>query len=343
MEALGYLDVIYTNSTSPLWPKVFFVARRGVATLRNALRERGQEWTENAHDRRRRNGASAQHVLHEVFIAEFMLMAWQTSQLREDLQILTIQRRSLATHEAFRVGGRGRQVHLQPDGMFLYRQHEKGMMCCLVELDLDSMSAKQIAMKMRRYQAWTESPRASAYLNDLYKRHGAAAARASFRLIFVVGSRAFNAENRRLKQLVSVASRCSPSIREKIWICTVEQLQISVESRLFLNAPIWLRLRDIPAEKCDRMRPDDSTASFVWKSKSRSTRRRCVIDQTRHPPTHQSDPQDFQVAVLISVDEIGLTWKRDSFAKFIELSLGGYPITGLGFFDDLQDGIMSCS
>lgn len=44
MELLGYLGIVETNGTSPLWPKVYFVTRRGLARLRNALEEIGQEW-----------------------------------------------------------------------------------------------------------------------------------------------------------------------------------------------------------------------------------------------------------------------------------------------------------
>ncbi len=246
MEALELLGLADTNNTSPLWPKVYFVTRRGLAALRQALHEQGQEWSESLKDRRRSEGQSAQHILHELFITEFLLMTWETAQTRDDVQILTMQRRSLAKHKAFKVVVCGRPTSLHPDGMFLYRQQGKGMMCCFVELDLDSMSVKQIAAKLRRYQVWAESTRATTYLNDLYERHKATAPVASFRLLVVARSRNTNAEYRRVQRLVSVAAKCSPLFRDRIWFTTAGQLQEIPERCNTLKDRIWLRMRDVP-------------------------------------------------------------------------------------------------
>ncbi|MDA0836054.1 MAG: replication-relaxation family protein, partial [Planctomycetota bacterium] len=70
MESLGYLSVVDSKNTSPLWPKVYFVTGRGVARLRKALHDQGQEWSEAAHDRGRPDGYSAQHILHELLITD---------------------------------------------------------------------------------------------------------------------------------------------------------------------------------------------------------------------------------------------------------------------------------
>jgi hypothetical protein len=74
MESMGDLAVAETNNTSPLWPKVYFVTRRGLTRLKLALQEKGQQWTESLKDRRRSEGQSAQHALHELFITEFLLI-----------------------------------------------------------------------------------------------------------------------------------------------------------------------------------------------------------------------------------------------------------------------------
>jgi hypothetical protein len=44
MQDLGYLDLASTNNTSPLWPKVYFVTKRGLKRLKEAYAERGQTW-----------------------------------------------------------------------------------------------------------------------------------------------------------------------------------------------------------------------------------------------------------------------------------------------------------
>lgn len=247
MESLGYLDIVDTNNTSPLWPKVYFVTRRGLARLRKALHETGQEWSASAHDRRRSNGSSAQHILHEIFITEFLLMAWETAQSRDDLEILTTQRRSLAKHNAFHVTVAGHKTRLQPDGMFLYRQQRKGMMCCFVEIDLGSMSLKQMGAKFRSYRTWAESSLAHKYLKELYQRHGATVPSANFRLLIVTGGRDRQVADLRCGQLISVVLKSPALLRDRIWFTTIHQLNEFPESSVLLSAPLWVRLRDISA------------------------------------------------------------------------------------------------
>lgn len=249
MEAQGLLGVVDTNNVSPLWPKVYFVTRRGLAVLRNALHEKGQDWSETFHDRRRSDGTSAQHVLHEIFLTEFLLLAWEATQQRDDLEILTTQRRSLKKHPSFNVVVGGRQTRLEPDGMFLYRQRDRGMMCCFVELDLDSMTPRQIVMKLGRYRAWSESEAATSYLKRLYERHGASAPTTAFRLLFVIGSKTRQAARRRMLRILQLSRQLPTGLRNRIWFCTVQQLQESNTRSKLLVEPLWVRARDLPTDE----------------------------------------------------------------------------------------------
>lgn len=251
MELLGYLGVVETNGTSPLWPKVYFVTRRGLARLRNALKEKGQEWTESAVDRRRSSGSSSEHVLHELFTTEFLLMVWQTAQARTDLEILTIQRRSLAKHDAFKTVLAGRQTRLQPDGMFLYRQQGKGMMACFVETDVGTMNAKQMAIKMARYHAWAQSADGARFLNDLYRRHGATNPTAAFRLLIVVGDRTPEAQLHRMWRLLEVGADCPSALRKRMWICTADRLRAVPNPAEMLVEPLWCRPAGISDHECE--------------------------------------------------------------------------------------------
>lgn len=244
MEALGYLGIVGTSNVGPMWPKVYFVTRRGLTCLKSAFREQGQEWSESRQDRRRSEGSSAPHVLHELFITEFLLLVWEATQSRDDLSLLTTQRRSLAKHNAFKTVVSGRQTHLQPDGMFVCRQEGKGMMCCFVEVDLDTMSLKQMEAKFRRYQQWAESSVGNEYLKGLYQHHGATAATATFRILVVVGSRSCNREKQRLDRLLKLAGKCPPIVRDRIWFSTVGRLQMTAEAGDLLTEPVWLRTRD---------------------------------------------------------------------------------------------------
>lgn len=242
METLELVDVVETNHVSPLWPKDFFVTGKGRARLRKALREQGQEWSESLQDRRRSDGTSANHVLHELFISEFLLMAWETAQRQDGLQILTIQRRSLTKHDAFKLVVAGRHTRLQPDGMFLYREADRGMMCCFIEVDMGSMSLRQMEIKFQRYQHWAEYSEGTSYLKGLYERHGATTPAAHFRLLVVAGSRSRHAQDQRHNQLVTLASKCRPSIRDRIWLSTVEQVHEAAKRRM-LSESIWTRPR----------------------------------------------------------------------------------------------------
>ncbi len=241
LQEIGWLGVVDTNNVSPLFPKVYFVTSRGLARLKQALQEQGQEWSETVHDRRRSEGVSAQHVLHEIATTELLLRSWETTQTCDDLEILTIQRRSLAKHDAFKVVVAGQPTRLQPDGMFLYRQKGKGMMICLAELDLSSMSMKQVAEKFRRYQAWAKSSVGISYLKALYGRYGATTPTANFRLLMVISGRSPLAEQQRLLQLVELAKTLPNEIRDRIWFTAVKDIPTKEEpSRLFTD-PIWRR------------------------------------------------------------------------------------------------------
>lgn len=244
MESLGYLSTVDTNNTSPLWPKVYFVTSRGVSRLKKALKDQGKEWSETAYDRKRCNGYSAQHVLHELFVTEFLLQAWESADARTDLEILTTQRRSLAKHDSFAVTVAGRRTRLQPDGMFLFRQESKGMMCCFVEVDLDTMSPRQITAKFRRYAAWAESSGGATYIKSLYRRHGANNPTTAFRILMVLGSQNERAEDRRLSRIMKIASACPKPIRDRIWLTTTSRCNAVSSSNALMRAEMWFRQGD---------------------------------------------------------------------------------------------------
>jgi len=239
MESMGELAVVQTNNTSPLWPKVYFVTRRGLTKLKQALSQMGQQWTKNLKDRRRPAGQSALHVLHELFIAEFLLNVWSATQACKEFEILTMQRRSLARYDAFKVVVAGRPTRLQPDGMFVYRQQGKGMMCCFVEVDTGSMTLKQLTAKFQRYQAWADSANATAFLTGQYASHGANRPTTSFRILMIVGSGEQTASQRRVEQILELLLSFSSALRNRIWLTTVQDINASSESGKMLDRSFW--------------------------------------------------------------------------------------------------------
>ena len=239
LESLGYLTTAEARGTSPLWPKVYRVTARGIHRLRQGLQQRREQGTMTRVDRRRGEGSAAEHVLHEILTTEFLLQVWLTASVRPDLELLTIQRRSLEKHQAFIVGESERESRLKPDGMFLYRQQERGMMCCFLELDNGTESLTQLRMKFRRYEAWAGLATAQAYLCDLYRRYGAQQPQPVFRLLLVARDRIGKDDERRLLKIQTAAKVLSASMRRRCWFATAQSFRDYDGHATVLNQSIW--------------------------------------------------------------------------------------------------------
>jgi hypothetical protein len=251
LESLGHVAVVPGRGVGPLFPKVYYVTGRGVRKLRNALAKQEKAWQPSRVDRRSRDaheGYVAARIIHEILITEFMLTVWQTIDGRSDLKLLTVQRRSLAKHAAFRLVIGRRQTRLVPDAMFLFRQREGGMRCCFLELDNGTMNRKQIKTKYARYEAWARSKHGQQYLIDLYRRHGAKEPRPAFRLLIVARSRSGNDDRRRMAELSAPVPELSPTMRHRVWLTTVADLRRSEAEAAQLEAPIWWRTKDLDNE-----------------------------------------------------------------------------------------------
>lgn len=248
LESLGYLDVAPGRGVGPLFPKVYYVTGRGVRKLGESLCQQGKPWQPSRIDRRGRDakeGYAPERIIHEILITEFMLAVWATIEGRPDLELLSMQRRSLARHGAFQVAVGSRRTRLVPDAMFLFQQKGGGMCCCFLELDNGTMNAKQIAAKYTRYAAWSQSAAGEKYLVELYRRHGAKNPRATFRLLVVARSRTGLDDDRRVAELMATANEAPPAIRERLWLTTAAILKQHQEDELPLGADIWLRARDL--------------------------------------------------------------------------------------------------
>ena len=244
MEALRYLAAVPARGVSPLFPKVYYVTGRGVRKLRESLAVQSKSWQAVRVDRRGRNsqeGYSADRILHEILITEFMLAVWQTVHGRADLELPTIQRRSLPKHPAFRLAVNVRQTRLIPDAMFLFRQAGGGMVCCFVEMDNGTMNRKQIRAKYARYTAWAGSAAGKQYLIDLYRRYGAIEPRPTFRLLVIARSRTGKDDERRMLELMAPVAKPPTTIRDRMWFTTVEGLCRWQGQSLPLEAAIWRR------------------------------------------------------------------------------------------------------
>lgn len=246
MQQLRLLDIVPTRNTSPLFPKVYYVTGSGVRKLRKAYAAQGKTWEAGRIDRKgrhRNEGYGSEQVLHEILLSEFLLAVWQTVKGRGDLELLTIQRRSLAKHSAFQVALGNRATQLKPDALFLFRQKDRGMLCCCVEMDTGSMNRKQLRAKFARYRAWAESETGKEFLLGLYRRHGATDPRPSFRLLIVAKDRGDNDEGR-LAELLTAAMPY-PTVLDRIWIATIAGLRNHQHDAMPLGSAVWQRGREI--------------------------------------------------------------------------------------------------
>ena len=232
MESLGLLGIAPTRNTSPLWPKVYYVTGRGANKLRRALSARGKPGTVIHVDRHRKDGQSADHVLHEVLTTEFLLHVHETAQTRDDVAILRIERRTLARQRAFKVGVNGKLTRLTPDALFVFRK-KTGMMACFVELDTGSMSRAQITAKFERYDAWQRTEKGRQFLRDMYAICGAANPKPSFRILLIAGAGDQTRDLKRVSELWEEAA-AFPGLLSRLWITTG-----SLISQASLQQPTW--------------------------------------------------------------------------------------------------------
>ena len=247
LESLWYLAAAPARGVGPLFPKVYYVTGRGVRKLRKALTAQGKSWHAVRVDRRGHNaheGYSADRIIHEILTTEFLLAIWQTVQGRPDLELLTIQRRSLAKHPAFRVAINGHNTRLIPDAMFLFRQTGGGMACCFVEMDNGTMNKKKIRAKYARYLAWSQSAAGKQCLIDLYRHHGATEPRPTFRLLVVARSRTGKDDQQRMLELRGPVAKLPAVMQDRLWFTTVAALRSCQDYPLPLDAAIWRRGRD---------------------------------------------------------------------------------------------------
>lgn len=236
LQALGWLDLTPTRGTSPLFPKVYHVSGRGGRKLREALTAKGKPGYIIRVDRRRGDGYSADHVLHEVLITEFMLMVWESAQRDGELELLRVERRSIPSHPAFKVALRSKATRLEPDAMFLHREGDRGMMCNFVEIDTGSMTKQQLKAKFYRYETWAQSNAGQSFLRDLYQQHGANEPRAAFRILIVVADASRTTSSGRVGQIRDAATGFS-TICRRLWVTDASTLH---EGSQLLDRSTWL-------------------------------------------------------------------------------------------------------
>ena len=236
MESLGWVDVVPTRGTSPLWPKTYYCTARGARKLRESLAAKGKPGHIIRVDRRRREGYSVDHVLHEVLTTEFMLMVWESMRASDDLELLRIERRSIPSQPAFKVALRSKMTRLEPDALFLYRERNCGMMCCFVEIDTGSMTRQQLKAKFYRYEKWSQAECGRQFLLDLYRRNGAQEPKAAFRILTIAARTPMSKPSNRVESILE-AARGFPTIARRLWVASTDTL--TMHARNLVGRDNW--------------------------------------------------------------------------------------------------------
>ena len=240
LEALGFLNLVPTRATGPLFPKVYFVGWRGVRRLHDALTAAGKPADVGRIDRGVPRGYSSEHVIHELFVAEFMLSVWETISSRNDLELLFVQRRAVEREKGLLTVVDGIRSRVKPDAIFVFRHKPAGMVACFLEIDTGSMSGQQLERKLKRYEAWAASAAGQEFLLKLYHRCGSEQPRPVFRLLVVCRDREGRNDEKRLQLFASIAER-RPFVRSLVWLTTVSRLAQYPCSEC-LHQAIWRRI-----------------------------------------------------------------------------------------------------
>ncbi len=243
---LGYLQRAPVRSTSPNFPAVFATTRRGIALV-------GIEWQGVATEQFKSSGVALDSILHEVLITEFTQAVRATVERRGDLDLLMHERRYFRRENQLIYETDGKQHRLAPDAGFLMRMSPHSperseptpptLQLNFVEFDNGSLSTARLAAKYEAYNQWSMSDAGRDYVRQIYQRFRGVNLTANFRLLILARSGDCGGDDRRLADLITLALNLPQTVRERIWVTTVEALRAHQQETSPLAAPIWLRLR----------------------------------------------------------------------------------------------------
>ncbi|MBI1902946.1 MAG: replication-relaxation family protein [Planctomycetia bacterium] len=249
LESLGWLGVAPARAVGPLFPKVYYVTRSGVQRIKEAFKLQGKTWEPTRVDRKgwhSKAGYSAEHVIHELLLTEFLLGIWKEFAVRTDVKLLQVERRSLGRQSAFALPELGKSARLRPDAMFTV-ENGHGFIAFLVELDLGTMSRKQVAWKLRRYAVWMTHGRAARWVKSVARGRRFKERAGELRIVWIVKSRVDGDDTGRLAEIVRAARPWFDELHEHVWCATVGELATASSCGSSGGAGIWIRWSDLRA------------------------------------------------------------------------------------------------
>lgn len=255
---LGYLATVPVRSTSPNFPFVYFTTGKGVSLINETYADHGIDKRHAAGEGRKARGVAVESVLHELMLTEFELAVKQTVEARDDLTLLTTERRYYRREQQLRYWQHGKERRVIPDAGFIVRTGKPSepasqnaclaTMLNLVEFDNGTMSPQRVLSKLKQYAAWADSEAGQNYLRKLYARFDAPLPRAGFRLLVIAHDKLHRHGDRsRLVALFEQSLALPAAMRDRLWWTTAADLKSRQHAPAPLASALWYRSRDAKA------------------------------------------------------------------------------------------------
>ncbi len=281
MVAHGLIAVASTRGTSPNFPFVYFVTRKGIRFLREQI-PNGDRIEIPATEDRRSRGQSLHSLMHELHITELSVMLAATARSRGDLHLLTQERRYFRRNRRLAYRNRGSSAWIEPDFGFLPAIDNgvgtrRVLPMHFVEMELGTHSVAQIRDKLIAYDRWA-TQEGREYLDKLKGRYTEQKANGNFRLLLVASdSYGRVGDTRRLLDLFVQAIELPPTTRDRIWLTTAAELKAHVYDPAPLAAAIWYRAKDAKFWLPEYRRSGETTNNCDERGRGQFVRRRNFV------------------------------------------------------------------
>jgi hypothetical protein len=249
---LGYLRTASVRSTGPNFPYVYHATSRGVELVEDGYRTIGRTWHGTTSEGTRAHGIALPSILHELLLTEFDLAVGEGIERRPDLKRLFVERRYFQSDKRLRFQHHGRRHSIIPDSGFLLRlsaaggSHRSRLLLHVTELDNGTMSLSRLLEKLQHYQRWSGSTEGTQYLETLRHRYQGDSV-SDYRLLLIVRGTSKTGDRGRLIDSFIQVLELSSTMRNRIWLTTVESLRHHDRSANALDAAIWVRPRQARA------------------------------------------------------------------------------------------------
>ncbi|REJ92513.1 MAG: hypothetical protein DWQ34_12900 [Planctomycetota bacterium] len=252
---MGLLAPAPVRSTGPHFPMVVYATGKGINVLRETYRKYGKDWDGPRTEDGKAQGLALDSILHEILITEFDLAVQRTIDGRDDLELLSRERRYFRRDRRLTYDRQGRTHRLVPDAGYLTAvcsdSNRDLLPLMLLEMENGTHSMRKLRRKLQAYRRWADG-NAADWLSQLYGDHGDPQKR-SFRLLLVAHDKHGTVtDERRLLDLLIPTLELPAGLRDSVWLATADDLLADRRSSTeTLERPVWLR-----AKECRTLLPE---------------------------------------------------------------------------------------